>query len=152
MFIGLLHVSVSFIEMCLCVSFTTQNKIQISKILPDLKHLYLELLCFGFFGMVDCETKSVSFSFPKFSAGGRGISSDSHCCSYVSPVHCMRSKQHYIVSRCFLEGMWTPESSCHCSAWWGAYCKRCNGVIPKLWNWTVCSEWVSSHFQILGKK
>lgn len=41
MFIGFLHVNVSFIEMCLCVSFTTQNKIKISKILRDLKHLYL---------------------------------------------------------------------------------------------------------------
>lgn len=53
-----------------------------------------EVLCFSFYRMVDCEHKSVAFSFAKFNAGGRGISSGRCCCSYVSPVHKLKAILH----------------------------------------------------------
>lgn len=40
MYIGLLYTNVRFVEKTFYVSFTNRRKYKISKILPDLKHLY----------------------------------------------------------------------------------------------------------------
>lgn len=95
MFMGFFYVNVNFKEMCLCVSFIAQNKNQTFQNFTWFKALLLRQSSYAlaFFWMVDCAPKSAAFSFPKFNAGGRGISSEGCCCSYVSPVHCMNLKQ-----------------------------------------------------------
>lgn len=153
MFIGFLEVTVRFIEKSLCVSFSTQNKIQNFQKFTWFKASLLRQSSYALSFLEWLVVKPnllVSFSSRSVMEAEGYLVIDTAVLMSILFTGIRWLKPHYLACRCLLKGMWTPDSSCHtCSVWWGTCCKNGNasyGIEQSVQNN------ISNAFQSWGKK